>query len=600
MKSLKHPLGGLMLSMGLMFGTLQPGFSQSSIDLTPLSAYQNPTPNWQTASDVDVNPTVNADFRPVAGQGLLVNKPDDKNKSDIVSRQEFGDFDLRLEFMMAPGSNSGIYLQGLYEIQLRDSWGVKHPTFGDCGGVYQRWDESKPEGQKGYEGVAPQLNAAKAPGLWQTLYISFTAPRFDQSGRKVKNARVLSVVLNGVEVIAGVDLTGPTRGALYESERLRGPIRLQGDHGAVAFRNIQLTPFDQTPPAFTQLNYEVFDFGEMNAPKPDWAAPVATGTSPNITWEVSQFSEKYGIRYQGKFNVAQAGTYHFETPSRGTVWLSVDGKEVISESNWGGRAEVTLSAGSHDLEIRYLKWDSWFVPALGLVVEGPGFRRHSLHSQSSLIMERPVSPILISNKNTPYLFRCFVDYTEGEKSHRIVHAVNASDPAGVHYTVNLDNGGMVQVWKDEFMDATPMWHDRGDGSARPMGAVLTLGDKAQVVTSAGAFAYKGYFLDEQGYPEFRYSYGALSLKDQPKAMMDGKGLERTLTWEGGAADARFRFASADKVKALGNGLYVVGDHAYYIQVPETKKLKAQVETGSQAGLYWSLAGAGSIRYSLWW
>ncbi len=115
--------------------------------------------------------------------------------TDLYTTAEHGDVELELDYLMAKGSNSGIYLQGNYEVQLLDSWGVQHPKAGDNGGIYQRWDESKPEGQKGYEGYAPRQNASRAPGLWQHLKVSFQAPKFDASGKKTANARMLRLEL---------------------------------------------------------------------------------------------------------------------------------------------------------------------------------------------------------------------------------------------------------------------------------------------------------------------------------------------------------------------------------------------------------------------
>ena len=90
-----------------------------------------------------------------------------------------------------------------------------NPQSGDNGGVYERWDESKPDGQKGYEGHAPRQNVSRAPGLWQHIKISFQAPRFE-GGVKVVNAKMLSVTLNGVLIQEDVDLTGPTRSSIAE------------------------------------------------------------------------------------------------------------------------------------------------------------------------------------------------------------------------------------------------------------------------------------------------------------------------------------------------------------------------------------------------
>lgn len=170
--------------------------------------------------------------------------------------------DLELDYMVAKGANSGIYLQGLYELQLEDSWGVNTPTSGNNGGISGRWDEKRPNGQKGFQGYAPRQNASKAPGLWQHLKVSFQAPRFDASGKKIENAKILRAELNGVTIHEDVELLGPTRGAISNEEKATGPLRFQGDHGAVAFKNIRITPYEKPRPELVNLNYKVYIAGK--------------------------------------------------------------------------------------------------------------------------------------------------------------------------------------------------------------------------------------------------------------------------------------------------------------------------------------------------
>lgn len=95
---------------------------------------------------------------------------------------------------------------GQYELQLRDSWGAQVITSGENGGIYERWDESRPDGQKGYQGYAPRQNVSKGPGLWQHLVVSFQAPRFNAEGQKIENARFIKVELNGVTIQENVEL----------------------------------------------------------------------------------------------------------------------------------------------------------------------------------------------------------------------------------------------------------------------------------------------------------------------------------------------------------------------------------------------------------
>jgi hypothetical protein len=156
---------------------------------------------------------------------------------DLVTGQKFGDVELYLEFMVPQGSNSGVYLHSLYEIQVFDSWGVEHPKYSDAGGVYHRWINNQ-----GVGGSAPAVNASRRPGDWQSFYIWFRAPRFDAGGKKIENARFIRVLHNGVKVQENVEVDGPTRSAMEIPEAALNPLMLQGDHGPVAYRNIYIRP----------------------------------------------------------------------------------------------------------------------------------------------------------------------------------------------------------------------------------------------------------------------------------------------------------------------------------------------------------------------
>jgi len=168
------------------------------------------------------------------GTGILINDPDPKKQfhttTNLVTQLEHGDIFLSLDFMIPKGSNSGIYLAGRYEIQLFDSWNVTLPHSQDCGSIYERWDESKPEGKKGYDGHPPRVNASRAPNLWQHLEIEYQAPRFDASGKKTAPAQFVSVSLNGTVIHENVILTGPTRSSAFNDEQAKGPLVIQGDH----------------------------------------------------------------------------------------------------------------------------------------------------------------------------------------------------------------------------------------------------------------------------------------------------------------------------------------------------------------------------------
>lgn len=161
-------------------------------------------------------------------------------KADFLrTKEKFQDVHMKLEFMVPKGSNSGVYFMGRYEIQILDSFGRKKFGAGDLGGLYQRWDNAR--NPKGFEGVAPKVNAAKAPGEWQTMEVIFRAPRFAKDGSKTHHANFIKVLINGQLAHENQIAKGPTRSSKFTDEIGKvAAIYIQGDHGPVAIRKIEL------------------------------------------------------------------------------------------------------------------------------------------------------------------------------------------------------------------------------------------------------------------------------------------------------------------------------------------------------------------------
>lgn len=210
-----------------------------------LSTWQENTGQWEIVGDVFMNPQNESLLSSKPGAGVALNGPTGRTVN-LLSKKEFGDVKAHIEFMVPKGSNSGVYFMGRYEIQVFDSWQKTSEYPGiECGGIYQRWDENKES--KGFEGHSPRVNASRPPGQWQNFDVIFRAPRFDETGKKISNARFEKIVHNGVVIHEDVELTGPTRASAYEDEKPAGPLMLQGDHGPVAYRNIWIEPAGANP-----------------------------------------------------------------------------------------------------------------------------------------------------------------------------------------------------------------------------------------------------------------------------------------------------------------------------------------------------------------
>jgi hypothetical protein len=551
--------------------------AQQRLELTDLSSFRQPSANWTITGDVKADLSANDVFSVSDGTGILVNQlHKTKEPVDLYTNFQHGDLDLELDYMMARGANSGIYLQGRYEVQLLDSWGVIHPRASDNGGIYERWDDSRPQGQQGYEGHAPRQNASRAPGLWQHLKISFQAPRFDAMGKRIQPAKILLIALNGVTIQDNVELSGVTRGAADQAETSSGPLRLQGDHGAVAFRNIVLTDYSRKLPELSAVQYSLVkgkfgkgaDLGRLS--------PFLTGKETLISTGIAGMPQnEFGILYKGSLHVKEAGEYTFRINSAGgSTTLRLNGQPVIESGKGGGR--ISLGAGDQAFELSYLKYEADAKPGLGITVTAPGMREYALNDPASTPVEDRDDPILIpANENT--VLRSFMDL----KGSIAPHAVSVGSPAKVHYTYDLDHGMLAQVWRGDFLDATPMWHDRGDGMSIPLGAVQGFGKPVLAMerlatpqsewsadTAGTGYRPKGYALDKSGRPGFRYIIYGTAVEDVTKVTEDGHGVRREITVKDPVANLYVRLAEANKIEALPNGLYLVDDKSYYIKMED--------------------------------
>lgn len=420
--------------------------TDQQIVLNDLSAFKTPGKTWSIAGAVTAGNRNENELKTSNGLGVLVNTSTSKNKGvDLFTNLSHGNMVLELDYLMAKNANSGIYLQGNYEIQLKDSWVIVNPSSSDNGGIYERWDDTQPEGSKGFGGYAPRQNASKAPGLWQHLKIVFKAPEFDLTGNKTSNARILSVELNGVLVHDNVELFGPTRGAV-DKEKALGPLRLQGDHGSVAFKNIS----------------------------------------------ISKLSD-----------------------------------DLLNANKKGGdRADP-------------------------------------------IYIEAPVNTMI----------RSFVDFAPQQ---RAVHAISVGSPQKVHYSYDLDNGLLLQGWRGEFIDATPMWDGRGNGTSKARGAITSFTKKlipavAQLSTpqtlwpldtTGTGFKTKGYVMDNEDRPQFKYNVYGAQVTDAIKVANNGEGLFRSLTIDKPVPDLYVLLANASTIEEIAKGLYLLDGQAYYLEVNE--------------------------------
>ncbi|MEZ4993088.1 MAG: family 16 glycoside hydrolase [Saprospiraceae bacterium] len=600
-------------------GSDQPTIGPTELPFTPLSlddmsAFQPTASNWSIAGQVLSDHTKEHDITAQPGTGVLINQNNETDKDDLYTNWEHGDLEIFLDFMMPKGSNSGVYFQGRYEVQLLDSWLVDDPTAGDCGGIYERWDESKPEGQKGYEGHAPRLNAAKAPGLWQQFHIIFRAPRFDEAGNKVGNARFEKVVHNGKLIQEDVELFGPTRGAFFEDEAATGPLVIQGDHGPVAFRNIRYKRhFDEPRLELADLHYQYYEIDGPITELPDFDSlqVVKEGTTDSLVYsKLSERNEQVAYVFSGQLQAPKAGDYLFTVYSDDGSQLFINGEMILDND---GKHDyepksglINLTEGSHDFRLTYFN-NNW---GQGLTVyfEGPEMKRQPLVSRIPKYSRRDRPQLIVEPDGGPEMVRSFVMY-KGEK---LTHVMSVGDPSGLHYTVDLRRGSLLQFWRGGFADVTEMWYQRGEPqllqplamevetNAGLLGAELSSADGVYPLERGDALQFKAYDINEVGQPVFQYKVGASLLSDHYQPGEDGRELIRTISVDQGSEELYTRIAADEYITAVGNGYYTVGGN-YYIRLLDDKVEPLIRESNGLTEMLFALPYANQeVSYAILW
>lgn len=590
------------------------------VRLDSLAAFRAPAANWQLAAGLAGDPRREKVLAAAEGTGVLVCNPgkEKERRGHLVTAWEHGDLELELEFLMAPGSNSGVYLQGRYEVQLFDSWGVRAPKHSDCGGIYERWDAARGKGKEGFEGFAPLANAARAPGLWQTLRVEFQAPRFDAAGKKTKNARFAKVVLNGFTVQEDVEVSGPTRSSLDDNEGPLGPLMIQGDHGAVAVRRIAVKRFDADTKLQTEnLRYKLYA-GSFSAPGSyDKQTPKAEGVPARFAHGAVEKSGRFALVFTGDLVVPRAGAYRFSVEG-GVARFTVGDRAVVTPLDRAGNQPgvVTLAAGKHPFRLDLLH-NANNRPNFELVAEGPGIAPHAV-----TVREREVraaakgKTLAVEPTDRVLLQRGFVPFEPRKR----LYAASVGTPAGVHYAYDFETGALLRAWRGSFVDTVDMWEGRGnDQVAKPTGPALTFNAKPAVALIEYArldawpeapealWSSQGYELRPDGQPVFLATLHELSVRDTIAPAADGRGLARTLQFAGKLPSwsTWVLLAEADTIAPQPDGRgWVIGDRTWYVDWPAGAAHRPVVRTaGSKQQLAVPL-GAGLLEkplaYSIVW
>lgn len=498
--------------------------------------------NWQRAGSVMASPT-QATLKTASGNGLLVGNAG----QPLTLAANLSDFAFQTEVLMTPGTSAQLTLPTGQTVPLTDA----------------------------------RLN--RAPGLWQTVSLRYRA------AIPTRPATIDRLVINGITVREGQTLSRSAQ---------NGPLTLTVQNGSVALRNVGYRGLNNRNLARWNgpLNYTIFDGENPDKAEAAKFKVLKQDTTLAVSYESSfgQKSRNFTMLFSGKLNVTEAATYQFDLDYGGRATLYVDGKSVIKGDykDLGPQqsVELPLTAGQHEVEVVFAR-TPWIRPGLGLFVSLADTRPQPLHTQASLPEPNPVSQISVQADARPQLVRSFVQLP-GEKLKR-THALSVGTPAGMHYTLDLNQMALLQVWKGDFADVTEMWHERGEPQVlKPLGANVLLAPQTalMVLTDANAawpdsvseniLQYKGLSVDKAGMPTTEYTLGGATVTDAIRPTADG--LFRTLTLTGTAnGPVICRLAAGTQIDEIEKGLYAINDRAYYIRIDPKLKPQRVSSNGKQ-------------------
>ncbi|MGA0559594.1 hypothetical protein ACO2Q8_23240 [Larkinella sp. VNQ87] len=571
----------------LLTGAVPVGAQTLDESLTPLPTdrLSSVPANWKPASSIMVNP-LKSDSKLKPGTGVLVGTPG----QPVTLLTNASDVRLVLEVILSPGAEATLSF-GPTGIRLADTWGspeVNTATFGTI---------------EGNATLLPLQNAVKAPGLWQPLEV-----QLQSSGQGP--ATLEKMALNGV--VLHENLVLPRR-----SGGTPGTVMLNVKNGVVAVRNVGYQLITDRPVAkLANVRYKLYENRTETTSPAELAnlKLVKEDTVSTVTYEVSFGQPRWhGIVYTGDLVVDKTGPYTVALQQGGFASLQIDGKEVIANQRldlgYMNTAKVELTAGKHPFTLFFGR--SWPRPGLGFFISAPDTKFQALHTRASLPEPDPVGAITVEPSAKPSVIRSFVNFGPKKKT----HCISVGSPTGLNYTVDLNQGALLQVWRGPFADVTEMWYERGEPQLlKPMGTLAVLSAQSPLALLANAtqywpdslsdseFKYTGLTMDKQSYPIPHYRLRDLDITDAVLPNTDGKSFTRTLTVKGPENESLYcRLATGSTLEEVTKGLYSV-DGKYYVRIDS--KLKPTIRTSSgRQELVMPVSvkgGSTTIQYSYIW
>ncbi|MFK8161587.1 MAG: PA14 domain-containing protein [Lewinella sp.] len=459
------------------------------------------------------------------------------------------DLNLKLSFRADAGAKAELMVQGKYAIDL--------PSLA-------------------IEGAEPRISPTTSPGVWQDVEIVFISAKGD------KPAILPAVYLNGTLIYYQLPLE-----AVDGAET--GPFTLNVQSGSVEVTDLRKS--DQGGKGSTidadgkvvltmpLLRYEFYELPKGTSDVTNWAQLTPKKTGYINRYDLHAVREQarfYAIRFYGTMEVPRAGEYSFTSSSPAATRVYIDGQKIIEQSGKDGYLHtegfIKLSEGPHEVHVDYIQTGGWH--KFDLAYKAPGGATGYINTMEegiTIATAGATTPQVLETDEYPFLLRSFL-YFPTPKVYEVAtkrsHVISVGEADGPHYSLDLENGALLQAWRGGFADTYEMWVGRGEPQVmRALGPVVPFDGTPQWAELSGDddawptempekddFNHVRHTLDEAGRPTFEYSMGPHSLSD--RLIPTGESLVRELTHTTGGNGTIFtKVASARQIVETAPGEY---------------------------------------------
>ncbi|WP_116105669.1 PA14 domain-containing protein [Lewinella sp. IMCC34191] len=291
----------------------------------------------------------------------------------------------------------------------------------------------------------------------------------------------------------------------------------------------------------------------------------------------------YAIRFTGDLNVPKAGDYAFFLRSSTHSALYIDGKEVVAlgpdTEGIENEGTVNLSEGTHEVRLDHYQETNWTHLLLKYAF-GEQKRRsfNDMPEGQAIATPRSAETTPVETDDRPYLLRSFLNFPMArvyDYTQKRTHVINVGELDGPHYSYDLQNGALLQIWRGPFVDVSEMWEDRGEPQVvRALGPAISFDGRPQWTTEgrnwpteATNLQHRRYELDENGRPTFYFDMDEAG-EVSDRFIPTDRGLERTLTNSAEGETLTTNIAAASEIRETAPGVFETVNPGLNIQVLE--------------------------------